>query len=43
MDPVPWMIVDSTVDGPGGIYSEAATAGVTPVPGHSLMARLLQR
>ena len=43
MDPVPWLIVDSAVDGPGGVYSEAATAGCTPVPGHSLMARLLQR
>jgi 2,3-bisphosphoglycerate-independent phosphoglycerate mutase len=43
MDPVPWMIVDSAVDGPGGTYSEAATAGMAPVPGHSLMARLLQR
>ena len=43
MDPVPWLIVDSAVDGPGGIYSEAATASVAPVPGHSLMARLLQR
>jgi 2,3-bisphosphoglycerate-independent phosphoglycerate mutase len=43
MDPVPWVIVDSEVDGPGGVYSEAGTAGATPVPGHSLMARLLQR
>jgi 2,3-bisphosphoglycerate-independent phosphoglycerate mutase len=43
MDPVPWMIFDSTSDGPGGVYSEAATAGVAPVPGHSLMSRLLHR
>ena len=43
MDPVPWLLVDSAVDGPGGVYSEPATAGATVVPGHSLMARLLQR
>jgi len=43
MDPVPWLLFDSTSDGPGGVYSEAATAGATPVPGHSLMSRLLQR
>jgi 2,3-bisphosphoglycerate-independent phosphoglycerate mutase len=43
MDPVPWLLVDSAVDGPGGVYSEPATAGATSVPGHSLMARLLQR
>lgn len=43
MDPVPWLLVDSEIDGAGGVYSEAATAGATPVPGHSLMARLLSR
>jgi 2,3-bisphosphoglycerate-independent phosphoglycerate mutase len=43
MDPVPWMIVDSASDGPGGVYSEAATAHIEPVPGHRLMSRLLQR
>lgn len=42
MDPVPWVIVDSEVDGPGGVYSEAGTAGMAPVPGHSLMTRLLR-
>ena len=42
MDPVPWLIVDSTTDGAGGVYSEAATANVAPVPGHTLMARLLR-
>jgi len=43
MDPVPWVIVDSTTDGPGGIYSEPGTAHATPVPGHTLMSRLLAR
>jgi 2,3-bisphosphoglycerate-independent phosphoglycerate mutase len=43
MDPVPWLLVDSEVDGPGGVYSEVATAGATPVKGHELMGRLLSR
>ena len=43
MDPVPWLLVDSEVDGPGGVYSEPATAGATPVKGHELMGRLLSR
>jgi 2,3-bisphosphoglycerate-independent phosphoglycerate mutase len=42
-EPVPWILVDSEVDGPGGTYSEAATASCAPVPGHSLMGRLLSR
>ena len=25
-DPVPYVLVDSEIDGPGGVYSEAATA-----------------
>jgi 2,3-bisphosphoglycerate-independent phosphoglycerate mutase len=41
MDAVPWLLVDSEVDGPGGVYTEAATAGAVPVPGHELMARLV--
>lgn len=41
MDSVPWVIVDSTTDGPGGVYSEVGTAHVAPVPGHTLMSRLL--
>jgi 2,3-bisphosphoglycerate-independent phosphoglycerate mutase len=41
-DPVPYLLVDSAADGPGGEYSEAATAHQSPVPGHTLMARLLQ-
>lgn len=42
-DPVPYLLVDSDVDGPGGLYSEAATIGSSPVPGHDLMRRLLAR
>lgn len=42
-DAVPYLIVDSTVAGPGGTYTEAATAGLDPVPGHSLMRRLVTR
>ena len=40
-DPVPYLLVDSADDGPGGTYSEAATAGCTPVPGHEMLGRLL--
>jgi 2,3-bisphosphoglycerate-independent phosphoglycerate mutase len=39
-DPVPYLLVDSETPGPGGVYSERATAGAEPVPGHKLMARL---
>lgn len=42
-DPVPYLLVDSAVDGPGGTYTEAAVAGLPAVPGHELMARLLRR
>lgn len=42
-DPVPYLLVDSEVDGPGGVYSEAATAGGEPRPGHTLLSRLLER
>jgi len=42
-DPVPYVLVDSSVDGPGGTYSEAATEACVAVPGHSLMSRLVQR
>jgi 2,3-bisphosphoglycerate-independent phosphoglycerate mutase len=42
-DPVPYLLVDSRTDGPGGTYTEAATAGCEAVPGHRLMARLLER
>jgi 2,3-bisphosphoglycerate-independent phosphoglycerate mutase len=42
-DSVPYLLVDSAEDGPGGTYTEAATAGATPVPGHLLMGELLAR
>jgi len=42
-DPVPWLLVDSAHDGPGGSYSESGVAGIPPVPGHSLMGRLVGR
>lgn len=40
-EPVPYLFYDSTVVGPGGTYTEPATAHCEPVPGHSLMARLV--
>jgi 2,3-bisphosphoglycerate-independent phosphoglycerate mutase len=40
-DSVPYILVDSTTDGPGGVYTEPGTAGCSPVPGHELMGRLL--
>jgi 2,3-bisphosphoglycerate-independent phosphoglycerate mutase len=43
MDSVPWLLVDSEVDGPGGAYTEADTAQYPAVPGHSLMARLVSK
>lgn len=42
-DPVPYLLVDSTAAGPGGVYTERATANFDPVPGHTLMARLTGR
>jgi 2,3-bisphosphoglycerate-independent phosphoglycerate mutase len=42
-DSVPYLLVDSERDGPGGVYSEAGTAGSAPVPGHGLLAELLSR
>ncbi|HET8618648.1 MAG TPA: 2,3-bisphosphoglycerate-independent phosphoglycerate mutase [Acidimicrobiales bacterium] len=42
-DPVPYLLVDSAVDGPGGTYSEPATAGCRPLPGHEMLSRLLSR
>jgi len=42
-DSVPYLLVDSAVDGPGGTYTEPATATCTDVPGHDLMAKLVQR
>jgi 2,3-bisphosphoglycerate-independent phosphoglycerate mutase len=40
-DSVPWLLVDSQTDGPGGSYTEPATASAPVVPGHQLMARLV--
>jgi 2,3-bisphosphoglycerate-independent phosphoglycerate mutase len=42
-DPVPYVLVDSEVDGAGGIYTEAATRASPAVPGHTLMSRLVGR
>ena len=42
-DAVPYVLVDSAADGPGGTYTEAATAACPPVPGHTLMGRLTNR
>jgi 2,3-bisphosphoglycerate-independent phosphoglycerate mutase len=43
MDTVPWLLVDSATPGPGGSYSEVATAAAAAVPGHELMGRLTGR
>jgi 2,3-bisphosphoglycerate-independent phosphoglycerate mutase len=40
-DPVPYLLFDSELPGPGGIYTEPATADCTPVVAHRLMHRLL--
>jgi len=40
-DPVPYLLVDSETDGPGGTYSEAAVADRLAEPGHGLMRRLI--
>jgi 2,3-bisphosphoglycerate-independent phosphoglycerate mutase len=40
-DPVPYLLVDSEVEGPGGAYTERAVADAPIVPGHELMAALL--
>ncbi len=42
-DPVPYLFHDSTRPGPGGVYSESATAAATPVLAHELMARLVEK
>jgi len=42
-DSVPYLLVDSLVDGPGGTYTEPATGSCVAVPGHDLMARLVRR
>ena len=40
-DPVPYLLVDSAVDGPGGTYSEAGVADAPIVAGHELISQLL--
>jgi 2,3-bisphosphoglycerate-independent phosphoglycerate mutase len=40
-DPVPYLLVDSHLDGDGGEYTEAFVASRPLVPGHELMGRLL--
>jgi 2,3-bisphosphoglycerate-independent phosphoglycerate mutase len=40
-DPVPYLLVDSVVDGPGGAYTERDVADRPVVAGHELMAELL--
>jgi len=40
-DPVPYLLFDSTVDGPGGAYTESGVANSDPVVAHTLMSRLL--
>ncbi len=42
-EPVPYLLVGSNLDGPGGTYTEAGVAGAEPVVGHTLMSRLVQR
>ena len=42
-EPVPYLLVDSRTDGPGGTYTEAGVADSELVPGHELMARLVGR
>jgi 2,3-bisphosphoglycerate-independent phosphoglycerate mutase len=39
-DPVPYLLVDSTVAGPGGTYTEAGASGAPVEAGHTLMTVL---
>ncbi len=41
-DPVPYLLVDSQHDGPGGTYTEQGAADTELVAGHQLMPRLLK-
>lgn len=41
-DPVPYLIVDSHVEGPGGTYTESGVADSPIVAGHELMGALLR-
>lgn len=40
-DSVPYLLVDSAEPGPGGTYSEPATATCPPTPAHTLMGALV--
>ena len=40
-EPVPYLLFDSTVDGPGGSYTEVGVADLPVVAGHELMGRLI--
>ncbi len=40
-DPVPYLLVDSAVDGEGGIYTESGVASRSVVPGHELISQLI--
>ncbi len=40
-EPVPYLLVDSATDGPGGTYSEAGVADLALVPGHRLLPTLV--
>ncbi len=40
-EPVPYLMVSSEAPGPGGVYSEAGIADLTPTPGHVLMRALV--
>jgi 2,3-bisphosphoglycerate-independent phosphoglycerate mutase len=40
---VPYLLFDSTADGPGGEYTERGVAGRDPAVAHGLMERLLAR
>jgi 2,3-bisphosphoglycerate-independent phosphoglycerate mutase len=40
-EPVPYLLFDATVDGPGGVYTERGVADVDPIAAHTLMGRLL--
>ena len=42
-DPVPYLLVDSRVDGPGGSYTEEGVADAAVLAGHTLLPRLLGR
>ena len=42
-EPVPYLLFDSQVDGPGGVYTEEGVADLPVVAGHELMGQLVSR